>query len=70
MSSPSHGFVIFANHMNDPIVESLDAGTKFLQEESRTLPHSMTVVSHFLPLDLTPLQDIEDWPWICAIAER
>ena len=26
MSSPSAGFYFFANHMNDPIVESLDAG--------------------------------------------
>ena len=30
MSSPSHGFVVFANHMNDPIVESLDAGYRGL----------------------------------------
>jgi len=26
MSSPSSGFFFFANHMNDPIVESLDEG--------------------------------------------
>ena len=26
MSSPSAGFFFFANHMNDPIVESLDTG--------------------------------------------
>ncbi|CAJ1946391.1 unnamed protein product [Cylindrotheca closterium] len=26
MSSPSHGFTIFSNHENDPIVASLDAG--------------------------------------------
>jgi hypothetical protein len=26
MSSPSAGFLFFANHLNDPIVESLDAG--------------------------------------------
>jgi hypothetical protein len=28
MASPSHGFAFFANHLNDPIVDSLDAGTK------------------------------------------
>jgi hypothetical protein len=26
MSSVDAGFVVFANHINDPIVESLDAG--------------------------------------------
>ncbi len=26
MSSPSAGFIFFANHLDDPIVESLDAG--------------------------------------------
>lgn len=30
MSSPSHGFSIFANHENDPIVDSLDAGYRGL----------------------------------------
>jgi len=30
MSSPSAGFYFFANHMNDPIVESLDAGYRGL----------------------------------------
>jgi hypothetical protein len=30
MSSPSHGFVVFANHVNDPIVDSLDAGYRGL----------------------------------------
>ncbi|KAL3933826.1 MAG: hypothetical protein SGBAC_010234 [Bacillariaceae sp.] len=30
MSSPSHGFTIFANHNNDPIVESLDSGYRGL----------------------------------------
>ena len=30
MSSPSHGFVVFASHVNDPIVESLDAGYRGL----------------------------------------
>lgn len=27
MASPSAGFVFFGNHLNDPIVESLDSGT-------------------------------------------
>jgi hypothetical protein len=30
MSSPSAGFVFFANHLNDPIIESLDAGYRGL----------------------------------------
>ena len=28
MSSPSAGFIFFANHVDDPIVESLDFGKK------------------------------------------
>eukprot|EP00980_Cylindrotheca_fusiformis_P003358 scaffold747_cov120-Cylindrotheca_fusiformis.AAC.14 len=31
MSSPSHGFFLFFNHENDPIVESLDAGFRGLE---------------------------------------
>jgi hypothetical protein len=30
MSSPSAGFLLFANHLNDPIVESLDVGYRGL----------------------------------------
>lgn len=73
MASPSAGFVFFGNHLNDPIVESLDSGTSLCIPVKHDVTERGAQGNVFSDAACcfswqNEKKAIEGYPWICATA--